>query len=97
MFVALIALGFAPVVTALTHGPGALVAEADHAAWHAEQGDLDRAPHHDASDHDHSTATILPDPIAVEMTIDRRAEACEPFPLGDACRKGPRRPPRAQS
>ena len=33
----LAALGAAPVATALTHGPGAIAAQADHAAYHAEQ------------------------------------------------------------
>lgn len=36
----LLSLGSAPVVDALTHGPGTVAAEADHAAWHAEKGEV---------------------------------------------------------
>lgn len=49
--------------SALTHGPGQLAMEADHAAWHAEQGGHWHATdhdHHDAADHDHSPTVILP-------------------------------------
>ena len=36
----LLSLGSAPVLDAPTHGPSPLVAEADHAAWHAENGEV---------------------------------------------------------
>lgn len=38
MMLIAIALASAPVVDLVTHGPGTLAAEADHAAWHAEKG-----------------------------------------------------------
>ena len=60
--VLLLSLGIAPVTDALTHGPGTLLAKAAHAAFHADRGEHWAAtghPHHDASDHDHATPTIL--------------------------------------
>lgn len=57
-----LALALVPILQAVTHGPAAFLAEADHAAYHAEQGDLwqaDHDTHHDAIDHDHSTSVIL--------------------------------------
>ena len=40
VLILLLSLGSAPVMDALTHGPGTLAAEADHAAWHAEKGEV---------------------------------------------------------
>ena len=58
----LLSLGSAPMVDALTHGPGTLAAKADHAAWHAEKGEVwqaDSHQHHDSTDHDHTTSVTL--------------------------------------
>ena len=60
--VLLLSLGVASVTDALTHGPGTLLAKAEHAAFHADRGEHWAAtghPHHDASDHDHATPAIL--------------------------------------
>jgi hypothetical protein len=94
----LLALGYAPVLDTLSHGPGALAIEADHAAWHAEKGEIwqaDSHQHHDSTDHDHTTSVIL---TAQENEIlDMRTEAeFGNLPvLNGAIRDGPRRPPRA--
>jgi hypothetical protein len=59
----LFALVSAPVAEAATHGPGAVVAEAGHAAWHSEMGHHGHHGnhgHHDATDHDHSASVVLP-------------------------------------
>ena len=51
----LLSLAFAPVTNALTHGPGTLAAEADHAAWRAEKGEVWQAEGHIDPFH-HATA-----------------------------------------
>ncbi|MDP3342329.1 hypothetical protein [Frigidibacter sp.] len=93
----LLSLGSAPVVNALTHGPGTLAAEADHAAWHAEKGETWQAEshqHHDSTDHDHATFVILASQEA-EIFDLRTAAECNDLPvLSGAIRDGPRRPPR---
>ena len=92
-----LALAVTPLVSAITHGPGQLAMEADHAAWHAEQGahwhpaDHD---HHDAADHDHTPTVILP--AGDDMQPPPRTEiwAWQGNPLSGTIRDGPRRPPR---
>lgn len=92
-----VALSFAPVLSALTHGPGQIAIKADHAAWHAEQGGhWHAADHdgHDAADHDHSQSVILlagndlPPP---QLTEDWTAQDNQ---MSGTIRDGPRRPPR---
>ena len=58
----LLSLGSAPVVDALTHGPGTLAARADHAASQAETGgtlQADSRQHHDSTCHDPEWSLIL--------------------------------------
>lgn len=93
----LLSLGSAPVVDALTHGPGTLAAEADHAAWHAEKGEVwqaDSHQHHDATDHDHATSVILGSQEAAIFDMRTAAEFGDLPILSGAIRDGPRRPPR---
>ena len=93
----LLSLGSAPVVGALTHGPGTLAAEADHAAWHAEKAEgwqADSHQHHDSTDHDHATSVILAsqETGAFDMRMD--AEFGDLPVLSGAIQDGLRRPPR---
>ena len=95
--VLLLSLGTAPVAEAVTHGPGALLAEADHATWHAERSALSHAeshPHHDATDHDHSSSIILG--AQNSQTVDSRSviELNGLPALLQTGHDGPRRPPR---
>lgn len=93
----LLSLGSAAVTDALTHGPGTLTAEADHAAWHAEKGEAWPAQghqHHDSTDHDHSSVIVL---ASHENELFDLSTAIEPSDLpvlSGAVRDGPRRPPR---
>ena len=93
----LLSLGSAPVVDALTHGPGTLAAEADHAAWHAEKGETwqaDSHHHHDSTDHDHSWSVILAGQAPQIFDMRTAAEFGDLPVLSGAIRDGPRRPPR---
>jgi predicted NUDIX family NTP pyrophosphohydrolase len=93
----LLSLGSAPVVAALTHGAGTLAAEADHAAWHAEKGEVlqaDTHQHHDSTDHDHSTSVILTLQETAVFDMRTAAEFGDLPVLSGATRDGPRRPPR---
>ena len=96
-FVLFLALAFAPLFSALTHGPSQLAMEADHAAWHAEQGEHWQATdhgHHDVADHDHMPTFIMP--AAGEMETPEPAErwTAQTDALSGTIRDGPRRPPR---
>ena len=97
----LLSLGSAPVVDSLTHGPGTMAAEADHAAWHAEKSEVwqaDSHQHHDSTDHDHdhdhATSVILASQEAEFFDIRTAAEFGDLPILSGAIRDGPRRPPR---
>jgi hypothetical protein len=93
----LLSLGSAPVVDALTHGPGTLAAEADHAAWHAEKGEIwpaQRDQHHDSTDHDHSTVIILASHENEVFDLTTAIKFSDLPALSGAIRDGPRRPPR---
>ena len=93
----LLSLGSAPVIDALTHGPGTLAAEADHAAWHAEKGEVwqaDSHQHHDSTDHDHATSAILGSQEASIFDMRTAAKFGDLPVLSGAIRDGPRRPPR---
>lgn len=97
VMILLLSLGSAPVVDALTHGPGTLAAEADHAAWHAEKGEVrqvDSHQHHDSTDHDHAWSVILATQITEIFDMRRAAEFDDLPVLSGAIRDGPRRPPR---
>jgi hypothetical protein len=91
------ALAFAPLVSALTHGPGQIAMAADHAAWHAEQGDHWHATdhgHHDAGDHDHNPTVILPAGGEVQQAQTTEVWTAQGNLLSGTIRDGPRRPPR---
>jgi len=93
----LLSLGSAPVVDALTHGPSTLAAEADHAAWHAQKGEVwqaDGHKHHDSTDHDHSMVMILASDQNEAVDLTSAIELSDVPPLRGAIRDGPRRPPR---
>ena len=96
-FVLFGALSFAPVFSALTHGPGQLAMEADHAALHVEQGghwhptDHD---HHDAADHDHSPTVLLPVEGELQPPTATESWTAQAGRLSGTIRDGPRRPPR---
>ena len=93
----LLSLGSASVVDALTHGPGTLASEADHAAWHAEKGEIwqaDSHQHHDSTDHHHATAVILASQVTEIFDMRTDAEFGDLPALSGAIRDGPRQPPR---
>lgn len=95
----LLSLGFAPVVDALTHGPGTLATEADHAAWYAEKREVWQAQdhqHHDSTDHDHSTVIILASHENEVFNLTTAIELSDLPTLNAAIRDGPRRPPREE-
>ena len=90
-------LAFAPAVEAVKHGPGAMVAEADHRAFHADHGhshDVAGMDHHDSSDHDHVGAALLLSPEAEVPPRPQRTLHPEAFIADGTIRDGPRRPPR---
>lgn len=92
-----LALTVAPLVSALTHGPGQIAVAADHAAWHAEQGDDWHAAdhgHHDAVDHDHSPTVIIPTGGDLHHAPGPGVRTAQANPLSGTIRDGPRRPPR---
>lgn len=93
----LLSLGSAPVADALTHGPGTLAAEADHAAWHAEKGEIwqaDDHQHHDSTDHDHSIVIILANQDNETFDLRTATPLSDLLALSGAIQDGPRRPPR---
>ena len=91
----LLSLGSTPLMDALT--PGTLVAEADHAAWHAEKGEVwqaDNHQHHDSTDHDHAWSVILLGQATQIFDMPTATELDNMQVLSGATRDGPRRPPR---
>ncbi|MEY4698373.1 MAG: hypothetical protein RIT14_2801 [Pseudomonadota bacterium] len=93
----LLALAFAPLFSTLTHGQGQIAVEADHAAWHAEQGGHWHATDlglPDAGDHDHSPTVILPAGDEMKKPPTTEVWRAQGTPLSDTIRDGPRRPPR---
>ena len=92
-----LSLAAAPAVEAVKHGPGAMAAEADHRAFHAEHGHSHDMPsgHHDSSDHDHVSAALLRLPGAA-IPCRHRSGPCGQTALAadGTIRDGPRRPPR---
>lgn len=92
-----LSLAFAPIFSAVTHGPGQLAMEADHAAWHAEQGEHSDATdhdHHSVADHDHTPSVILPTAGAIEHHPATELWVALASQLSSITRDGPRRPPR---
>lgn len=96
-FLLTIALCLAPIVSAITHGPGQAAMEADHAAWHAEQGEHWHATdhgHHDSADHDHSPTVILPAAGDLDPPPPAGIRTAQATDTNGIIRDGPRRPPR---
>lgn len=95
---AFLALALVPMLQAATHGP-AIFAEADHAAYHPEQGDLwqagDDTPH-DAIDHDHWTSVILPAADDAAPPTGQKVRSLRHVNLAGIDGTGLRRPPRGQ-
>jgi hypothetical protein len=92
-----LSLAVAPAVEALKHGPGAMAAEADHRAYHAEHGhvhDIAGSDHHDSSDHDHVGAALLAAPGAEVPPPPARTLRPASSAADGTIRDGPRRPPR---
>jgi hypothetical protein len=92
-----LALALVPILQAVTHGPAAFLAEADHAAYHAELGDLwqlDDDTHHDAIDHDHSTSVILPSADDPAPPLGQNVRSLRHVSLPGIAEDCLRRPPR---
>lgn len=95
--VLLLALFVAPILSALTHGPGPLAIAAEHTAWHAEHGEpLQTADHdhHSTADHDHTPSAILPDGGGLERHDLTEIWSAHLSHHSGIIRDGPRRPPR---
>jgi hypothetical protein len=94
-----LALVLAPLALAGTHGPAAVVEAGVSAALdpdhgHAHDWDQLDAPHHDASDHDHSVALILSGSGTGQLMVIEEAGADAQFVWMPQRPEGPRRPPR---
>lgn len=77
-----LSLAVAPAIEAVKHGPGAMAAEADHRAYHAEHGhshDIAGSDHHDSSDHDHVGAALVAS-LGSEIPPATRADAAPRIP-----------------
>ncbi|MCZ8077820.1 MAG: hypothetical protein O9289_16230 [Rhodobacteraceae bacterium] len=101
---ALLALVVAPVADAATHGPGAVMAQAEHAVLHGGAGDhLDHHGHHhghshchhDATDHDHSASVILSAAPVLALPQGKAQGVALAREFAGTAAEGPRRPPRA--
>lgn len=91
-----LSLAFSPTIEAVKHGPGAMVAEADHRDFHAKQGLAHEIPygHHDSTDHDHvATAMLSSQGLAIQPNPERSRRP-ESLAKDGTIRDGPRRPPR---
>jgi hypothetical protein len=91
-----LSLTAAPAIEAVKHGPGAMVAEADLRAYHAENGHSHDMPngHHESGDHDHVSAAVLAAPEAAFHAPPQRTLWPDGMSADDPIREGPRRPPR---
>lgn len=91
-----LSLAAAPAIETVKHGPGAMMAEADHRAYHAAHGHSHEIPsgHHDAGDHDHVSAAVLAAPGAEVHTSPERKLRPDTMVAVGSIREGPRRPPR---
>lgn len=94
-----LSLAAAPAAEAVKHGPGALAAEADHRAWHTENGQSHAMPsgshgHHDSGDHDHVVAAILVASGSEVAFPPKSTLRPETLAADGTIRDGPRRPPR---
>ena len=91
-----LSLTAAPAFEAVKHGPGTMVAEADHRAYHAEHGHFHYMPsgHHDSGDHDHVSVAVLATPGAAFHATPTRTLWPDGMEACGTIREGPRRPPR---
>ena len=91
-----LSLAASPAIEAVKHGPVAMVAEADHGAYHAEHGHSHDMPsgHHDSGDHDHVSAAVLAPPGAEFHAPPERSLRPDAILADSPIREGPRRPPR---
>lgn len=90
-----LSLAIAPVGLALKHGPGAVAAETDHRAFHADTGqehDIAGPDHHDSSDHDHVGAALLVSAGVEFHPPPDRTLRPDPLDAAGTIRDGPRRP-----
>ncbi|WP_423209513.1 hypothetical protein [Paracoccus yeei] len=91
-----LSLAVAPAIEAVKYGLGAMAAEADHRAFHAERGHGHELPHghHDSTDHDHVGAA-LPDASGLAVhPAPQRTLRPDALAADGTIRDGPRRPPR---
>jgi hypothetical protein len=92
-----LSLAIAPALQAAKHGPGAMAAEADHRAFHAEHGQLHGiagSDHHDSTDHDHVSVVLLASPGAEIPPPPERTRHPGALSAAGTIGDGPRRPPR---
>jgi hypothetical protein len=91
-----LSLAAAPAIEAVKHGPGAMVAEADHLAYHAAHGHSHDMPggHHDSGDHDHVSAAVLASSGSTFHAPPMRTLRPDGMAADSMPREGPRRPPR---
>jgi hypothetical protein len=92
-----LALSAAPAALAVKNGAGALTAEADHRAFHAEQGDVHAmatSDHHDSTDHDNVGAALHAASGAELHPAPERTLRPDTMAADGTIRDGPRRPPR---
>lgn len=93
-----LALLLAPVVIAVSHGPGAVrvaqhivLSDQTHGLSHAEED----AGQHDATDHEHQVTAILTVPGKSAFDRNPLRLLHEAMRADGRSREGPRRPPRA--
>ncbi|MGL6211984.1 MAG: hypothetical protein ACRC14_19330 [Paracoccaceae bacterium] len=94
----ILALAFVPAGLAASHGPGAYAASLEAGAGHGHVHTWDDtdATQHDATDHEHQTAAILPASGHAGFDVHAvRLYGAERKSFGRS-RDGPRRPPRGR-
>ena len=91
-----LSLAAAPAIEAVKHSPGAIVAEAEHRAFHAAHGHSHDVPsgHHDSGDHDHVSVAVLTSPGTEDHAPPERTLRPDGMGAKSTIRDGPRRPPR---
>lgn len=94
-----LAMLLAPLIISATHGPGAVIATIEAAAETAAHGHSHdggaRFPGHDATDHDHQHAAILPPARVTQDRVDREGTRRRVIDAEGTAIDGPLRPPRA--
>lgn len=92
--VLLLALALAPAVEAAHHGPGTLVAEADHHTHEAGADHHHPEAHHDSTDHDHVSVALLTSHGVEVYSNPGRDDPSGSLVAVSSPPDGPRRPPR---